>query len=163
MPGPVAIFLAEDHRRLESLLNAACSADASIDSGKYNDFRTGILRHISMEEKILFPVIKQSDNPSVINTLRQIRLDHGAIAALLVLPPEQSVVDKLREILYAHNELEEGPDGAYDLCERTVGPGGDSVLELLVTMPEVPLSRYIDNPNAADAVRRAVERAGYSL
>ena len=39
------------------------------------------------------------------------RLDHGALAALLVLTPTNSIIAAIRAILAAHNPIEEGPDG----------------------------------------------------
>lgn len=46
----------------------------------------------------------------------RLRLDHGALAALLMPTPTTDIVVPLRRILEQHNLAEEGPDGLYEIC-----------------------------------------------
>jgi hypothetical protein len=55
MPGPLYHLLAEDHARLDGLLQRSVTEAGTIDHAAYAEFRAGLLKHISMEEKILLP------------------------------------------------------------------------------------------------------------
>jgi iron-sulfur cluster repair protein YtfE (RIC family) len=57
-----------------------------IDLEYYHQFRTGILKHIKMEEKILFPAAQRANGNIPIPLAAKLRLDHGAITSLMVLP-----------------------------------------------------------------------------
>ena len=45
--------LAEDHRRLDALLQAAMSHPDKVEPVAYDQFRSGLLRHIGVEENFL--------------------------------------------------------------------------------------------------------------
>lgn len=51
MPGPLYQYVAEDHERLDSLFQRAVAQPDMIDVESYHEFRKGLLRHISIEEK----------------------------------------------------------------------------------------------------------------
>lgn len=51
--GSITEMLAEDHRRLERLLDSAVAGEGHVERESYDRFRGGLLRHIGMEEKIL--------------------------------------------------------------------------------------------------------------
>jgi hypothetical protein len=109
MSGPLTNVLADDHTRLDGLLQRAMAVGGAVDCAAYAEFRAGLLRHISLEEKILLPAAQRlqgGDPPPVAATLR---LDHGALAALLVPTPTPAIIAAIRTILAAHNALEEGP------------------------------------------------------
>ncbi len=93
----------------------------------------------------------------------QIRLDHGAIVALLVPPPSAAIVATLRSILETHNEREEGAGGLYGLIEQLAGKEIEGMLQKLKAMPEVPVLPHNEKPFALEAARRAVTRAGYEF
>lgn len=63
--GPVYRFLADDHARLDLLLQRAFADPDQIDLHAYSEFRSGLLRHIAMEEKVLLPAAQQRrmENP----------------------------------------------------------------------------------------------------
>jgi hypothetical protein len=44
----------------------------------------------------------------------RLRLDHGALAALLMLPPVDHTFRAIRAVLDAHNPLEENEGGVYE-------------------------------------------------
>jgi hemerythrin superfamily protein len=54
-------FFAEDHRRIDKLFNKATEQPNEVDMNYYLQFRTQLLRHIKMEEKILFKAAKKSE------------------------------------------------------------------------------------------------------
>src|ERR1044071_109398 len=104
-------YLSGDHRRLEDALSRAAAHDGAIDPEAYLEFRAGLLRHIAMEEKILLPAAQAARGGQALPLAAKLRLDHGALAALLVLTPTDLIIAAIRSILAAHNPLEEGPNG----------------------------------------------------
>ena len=153
----------EDHRRLDDLLHRATKDMDAIDMSLYSQFRSGLLKHIAMEEKILFPAAQRYRGGKPLELAAKLRLDHGAIAALLVPPPSRTIVAALRSILEKHDLLEEMPEGAYDMCEQLAGEELDSLMDSVLSSPEVPPNPYNPNPNVLEATRRALARAGYNL
>ena len=116
--GPVTDFLIEDHRRLEQLLQQAVAHADQVDQGAYDQFRAGLLRHIGMEEKILLPAAQRLRGGEPLPITAKLRLDHGAIASLLMPPPTAAVIAKIRAVLKVHNIIEEGPGGLYETCDE---------------------------------------------
>ena len=129
----------------------------------YGEFRKGLLRHISMEEKIALPAIARRQGGSGLEAAGRIRLDHGALASLLVPPPDSSIVATIRSILQVHNRLEEEEGGFYQILDRLLGAEAESLLQKLRSIPEVPIMPHNSRPGVLDATRRAVERAGYRM
>lgn len=163
MPGPISRLLADDHARLDALLTRATALPGQIDQSAYAEFRAGLLRHIGMEEKLLLPAAQHARGGEPLPVAARLRLDHGAIAALLVPTPTPAIVAALRRILRAHNAVEEGPDGVYEACEQLAGADGAALLARLRAAPAVPVHAHVDGPRIMDATRRALARAGYSL
>jgi hypothetical protein len=159
---PLVHFLAEDHARLDELFRRAVDREGSIDQTAYDGFRAGLLRHIGMEEKILLPAAQRLGRKSL-TIAHALRLDHGALASLLMPTPTPAIIMALRAILTRHNQLEEGPDGLYACCERLAGPEAGVLLERLKAAPEVHIMPHSDSRQVYETVRRAVARAGYAL
>lgn len=153
-------FLADDHRRLDTLLDDAgdCRSAAEIDA--YEQFRRGLLHHISMEEKVLLPDAQRVRGQPLAEAAR-LRLDHGALAALMMAPPGPRIIRAIRFVLARHNPVEENPGGVYDSCERVVGAAGDTLLAKLRATPAVPVKPWLDSPQVFEAIRHSLERAGY--
>ena len=97
------------------------------------------------------------------NDVRRLRLDHGAIAALLVPTPTPAIVTTIRDILTAHNALEEEPGGLYAQCDRLLARNAGTIMREMASFPEVRVSPHNDGPAVLSALRRALERAGYRL
>jgi len=161
MNGAVYRYLAEDHRRLERLLDDATRDSSQIDTSAYLDFRGGLLRHISMEEKILLPAARAALGGKPLPLAAALRLDHGALAALLVLTPTPIIIEAIRTILAAHNPKEEAPSGIYSQCESLAGFNSDKILLRLQEAPAVAMADYVDSPLAIKSARSAIVRAGY--
>ena len=161
MTGAVYRYLADDHRRLEQLLDRASREPARIDAASFLEFRSGLLRHISMEEKILLPAARTALGGTPLPLAAALRLDHGALAALLVLTPTAIIITAIRTILAAHNPKEEGPTGIYSQCENLPGFDSGEILLRLQNAPAVAMADYVDSPLAIASARNAILRAGY--
>jgi hypothetical protein len=161
MAGALYQYLFDDHGRLDKLLGQAISKLDAIDMGSYVEFRTGLLRHIAMEEKVVLPAIVQMRGGKPSPIADRLRLDHGALVALLVPPPTPSIVLTLCSILQVHNDLEEKDGGLYQTFEQLTGPDADLMLAEMKNIPEVPVLPYNERPSIIESTRRAVERAGY--
>lgn len=161
-PGVISRFLGDDHRRLDALLARAAAQPGSIDRAAYDEFRRGLLKHISMEEKILLPAAQRSRGGEPLKLAAKLRLDHGALAALLVPVPTLAIIRAIRGIIEGHNRLEEGPGGVYAICEELAGAEAEALLAQLKAAPDVPASPCTDDPKVLVATRRALARAGYS-
>lgn len=162
MNKPLHQFFTRDHHRIDELLNKAVQPDR-IDSEYYHQFRTGLLRHIKMEEKTLFPAAKRAD-PSVMQKLiPSYRLEHGALTALMVPPPTLPLIKAIRYVLEKHDRAEEEPGGLYDVCEALTHAQTQELLDQLAKTEEVPVHPPNAAPIALDSARRALQRAGYDF
>lgn len=126
-------YLTDDHERLDALLAAALGDDGSIDDAAYFEFRRGLLRHIGIEERILFPLLRTA-------VTERLHKDHAALAALLVPPPARAEIEQIRAILAEHNPLEEGPGGFYEQVEALAD------VEQVRAFRDIPTAPYSDSP-----------------
>ena len=163
MAGIIHHYLADDHRRLDALLDRAMADPEKIDAAAYAQFRAGLLKHIGMEEKILLPAARKQRGGEPLPVAAKLRLDHGALTALLVPTPTAPVVAAIRAILKLHNPIEEDVGGMYDQCEELAGAESDQILRQLQNYPEVKVLPHVDSPFVMDATRRALARAGYDF
>jgi hemerythrin superfamily protein len=145
-------YLARDHDRLDALLAAAIRPDGSIEEESYAEFRRGLLRHIGIEEKILFVELKRRVGESEVQ--KQLHRDHAALAALLVPPPSRESIETILSILREHNPLEEVEGGLYEVFEEATGEELGSLMERVRSYPQVPVAPYSDTPH----LRRSLEQ-----
>ena len=146
MRGELHRFLTHDHARLDGLLREAIAGDPDA----YREFRSGLLWHIGVEEKILFPLVRAAEAGAEL--IGQLHRDHAALAALLVPPANRAGLEQIRAILEAHNQLEEEMDGFYDLAEEVAG--GEAVMEKVRAFPPVRLAPHADT----EITRRSIEQ-----
>src|SRR5262249_32675711 len=111
----------------------------------YREFRAGLLWHIGVEEKILFPYLRRTAGDSEL--IDQLHRDHAALCGLLVPPPDRKIIEQIREILTAHNPLEEGPGGLYEQIEDA------DLLEQVRAYPPVRVAPHADT----DITRSSIE------
>lgn len=163
MPGDIHRYLAGDHARLDGLLERAMRDPENIDAAAYAEFRSGLLKHIAMEEKVLLPAARRLRGGEALPIAAKLRLDHGALTALLVPSPTASVVAAMRAILKVHNPLEEDPGGMYDQCEALAGAAAEPILNELENYREVKVLPHVDNAFVMEAARRTLLRAGFEL
>jgi hypothetical protein len=161
--GSITEILAEDHRRLERLLASAIAGEGHVERESYDGFRAGLLRHIGIEEKILLPAAQRRCGAEPLPIAGKLRLDHGAIAALLMPTPTSGVLATLRFVLEKHNLLEEGPEGLYHTCDTALREEIDQLMIQLRAAQDVKVIPCSDTPAVLSAVRRAVERAGFEI
>lgn len=158
MPGPISRFLAADHDRLDGLLARATARPEAIDGEAYEAFRSGLLRHIGIEEKILVAAFRRAGpaDPEFDAIARRLRIDHGAIASLLVPTPSHALVAELRSILQPHNVVEEGEDGFYARCDARLAAEADGLVERMRAYPVVPTLPHFDGPAAKRTAAEAL-------
>jgi len=158
--GPLAHYLAEDHRRLEAMLERATDAPDQIDRGLFERFRAGLLRHIGIEEKILFHAAQRAHGGAPLSRARQLHLDHGAIAAMLVPTPTPAGVARLRALLTVHDEMEEGPQGVYAECDDLLAADAAALVERFRDFPTVRTAPHNDGPEVERHIAQCLARAG---
>jgi hypothetical protein len=173
MPGPISAFLAEDHARLDRLLGGAFAGGDTVDLAAFGAFREGLLRHIAFEEKILLPAMTRARGGVPVPLARRLRVDHGALAALLVATPTPALAGELGIILGPHNLVEEGEDGLYAACDallmaeeagsaRRRGEGearaieAEALVERMRAYPPVRVARYHDGPRVCRTAEEAL-------
>jgi len=154
----ISRLLQDDHVRLDALL-----ARAADDGAAYAEFRKGLLRHIGMEEKVLLPAAQRARGGDPLPPAARLRLDHGALAALLVPTPTPAILRAIHGILVLHNPIEEGADGVYAECDRLLAGESATILARLEAAPAVPVHAHVDSDLVMDALGRALARAGYTL
>lgn len=147
--------LEEDHRRLEALLEAAMAPDGSVEEESYKGFRAGLLRHIGIEEKILFAKVREKLGEPL-PSFRQLRIEHGAIASLLVPTPDHALLRELGGLLAIHDEREEGEEGAYAQCVAVLGDD-PAILEEIRAFPTPKVNKHYDGPLVYRTAEAALE------
>ena len=161
MNKPLHQFFTEDHHRIDQILQKAIAHPEKIDMDYYYQFRTQLLRHIKMEEKTLFPAAKLVNLEVMQKLIPRYRLEHGALTALMVPPPDMDLIKVIRYVLEKHDIAEEEPGGLYDVCEALTQGQTQELLTQLATIEEVPVHPPNPAPIALASARRALLRAGY--
>jgi hypothetical protein len=159
---PLGTHLAMDHRAMDVLLELATGRDASgaINVDAFERFRARLLRHIAIEEKLLFPAARRAGaGPALLERLQRLRVEHAAITTLLVPTPDAALVDELRRALRPHDAVEEAPGGVYQECEALIGDGCDALLQQVLAYPPVKVARHVDGRGLVRTMAEALARA----
>jgi len=133
----VSAYLAWDHDRLDALVEAArvaLAAGAREEAIRtFSEFRTGLLRHIRMEEEVLFPAFERATHFGESGPTAVMRLEHREIKRLLeqmhagLQDPRAAAVEftalhaSLLTVLGDHNAKEE--QIVYPMTDQTHSPG----------------------------------------
>ena len=149
MSAELHTFLSADHERLDVLL-ATCLRTG--DSDAYDAFRRGLLRHIAIEERVLFPLLRAQRGVTPLE--EQLHRDHAALAALLVPPPTGAELHQIASILLAHNPLEEESGGLYDMIETVAA---EQLAPLMESVHAIPAVRVMPNADSV-IVRSSIEQ-----
>jgi hypothetical protein len=163
MPRVLHHYLSGDHDHLDRLLDQAAAKPGVIDAGSYADFRKRLLRHISIEEKIVLPAIARWQGGRKASIADRLHLDHGAIVSLLVPPPSASIILTLKSVFAVHNPLEEDDGGLYDLFETLAGSETEAMFERLRAAPPVPMLPHNPKPELLELAKQALARAGHEF
>ncbi len=163
--GPIARYLSEDHARLEGLLAASAPGDDGFDRAPFDAFRAGLLRHIALEEKLLFRAVREAGaGAELLELLARLRVDHGALASLLVPTPSRALVAEIRILLVPHDAAEDAPGGLYARCDALLRDRAEEVVERMRRHPAVKVAAYSDGPRvlrtAAEALRASARQRG---
>ena len=163
MNKPLYQYFTNDHRRIDELLNKAIENPGNVQMDYYHQFRTGLLKHIKMEEKILFPAAQKANDNIPLPLAGKLRLDHGALTSLMVVPPTPEVIKVLLHVLDKHDLLEEEPGGMYDVCEKLTEGETSELLQQLENVAEVPVHPYNTAGYALEVAKRTLLRAGFDF
>jgi hypothetical protein len=163
MNKPLYHFFTNDHHRIDQLLDKATKNPGEVETDYYHQFRTGLLKHIKMEEKILFPAAQKANENVPLPLAAKLRLDRGALTSLMVVPPSSEVIKVLRYVLDKHDLLEEEPGGMYDVCERLTEGETNTLLQQLEKVAEVPVHPFNEAGYALDVAKRTLLRAGFDF
>ena len=162
--GPLSQHMAAEHRRLEALLDRSVADPKHFDAGAFDEFRLGLLRHIGIEEKILLTDARRRRGGEPLPVAKMLRVQHGALASLLVPTPDRALVEEIRTLLRSHDAHEEGPRGLYEACERLAGEEVSALVERAQRAPSVRVAAHFDGVRvrrtAAGALRRARQKSG---
>jgi hemerythrin HHE cation binding domain-containing protein len=142
--GKIRDHMSRDHARLDALLRRSVADPARIDRAAFQEFRAGLLRHIGMEEKLLFPAAARAAGGTPLPLAERLRADHGRLAALLVPTPTHALAAQIAELLATHNALEEGEEGVYAQCERLAADQIDEIVARLAAAPAVRTAPHRD-------------------
>ena len=152
-------WLALDHRQIDELLGSALAGDG-FDPVPFGQFRERLLRHIGIEERILFPAVRGRDPSKEAERLAALRIDHGALTTLLVPTPDRALASEIRSLLVTHNEIEEGEGGVYETCVAVLdAEEATRVLEAARARPPVPTTGYFDGPGTVRTAAEALAKA----
>ncbi|MCO5269445.1 MAG: hemerythrin domain-containing protein [Brumimicrobium sp.] len=154
-------FLVQDHRRIEDILERAIENIHLVDEDLYTEFRIALLTHIKMEEKILFPLAQKGNNNQPLDLQAQLRLEHGAITSLMVLPPTPEMIKVLKYVLDKHDEKEEKEGGMYEICQHLTYAQTENLLEEFKNISLVPVHPTKNIAFAWEAAKRSLARAGF--
>lgn len=146
MPEPATIqdYLSADHQRLDRLLAEAMSDAGGIRPEPFAQFRVGLLRHIGIEEKLLFPAARKQAARGSPPATDRLRADHARLAAFLVPTPTRAIAEEIQRILGPHNAIEEGPAGVYLACQTLLGDQAPALLQAAITTPNVRVRPHQD-------------------
>jgi hypothetical protein len=159
MPSALARYLEDDHARLAALLRAAIADERRFDTASFEEFRAGLLRHIGIEEKLLLPAARRRRGAPIADAAT-LRLEHSALASLMVPTPDRALVAEITRLLEWHNAREEGDDGVYAQCTALATDEEQSLLEQSRATPPPPLAKHFDGAGVhrtADEALRAAE------
>lgn len=155
----VTTYLIADHHRLDALLQQA-AASHPFDGDAFARFRAGLLRHIAIEEKVLFPAARRARGGDHLSRAHDLRVEHAALSSLLVTTPDNALCGELQSILVGHNAVEEGPGGVYEECEALLSAEQSRQLGAEATdFRSIPVAPYFDSPRAYRTAATALAAA----
>ena len=159
-PGPIHRYLADDHDRLGTLLDRALGQADDIETDSYEAFRSGLLRHIGLEEKLLFPSARRMGDARILEMVDRLHREHAVFAAMLVPKPTAKVLGQMRDLLAHHNAREESTGGLYEVAELIAGENSDALAAELRAGPMARVAPHFDTELAHENIRvllRALE------
>lgn len=153
-------WLARDHEEIQAL-SLDARAPHGIDSEAFERFRERLLRHIGIEERLLFPRIQHRTDASPLSeAINELRIDHAALASLLVPTPDHVLAQEIAGLLERHNRLEEQAGGVYDQCIALLDDEtADAILYDACECRPVRTAKHFDGPGTVRTADAALEKA----
>jgi hypothetical protein len=152
-------WLSRDHAEIDTLLRAALDAEP-FDVATFEQFRERLLRHIGIEERLLFPAAKRANGGQLPAGASQLRIDHAALTSLLVPTPDRALACEIANLLTQHNELEERLGGVYDRCMVLLDePTTEELLYAAAGRKPVPTTKHFDGPGTVRTAAAALQKA----
>lgn len=152
-------YLVADHGRLHALLAKAAGSDP-FDEAAYTALRAALLRHIAIEEKLLFSSVFRASGGAPIPRAQELRMDHAALTSLLVPTPDAALCAEIEALLETHDAKEEGSDGVYAECERRLGEAESALLAAKAeSFPSIRVAVHFDGPGTVRTAALALESA----
>jgi len=156
-------FFTADHRRIETIFEEATQDVNNVDLEKYHEFRVALLTHIKMEEKILFVAAQKANGGEPLPLQAKLRLDHGALTALLVCFPSPKIIQVIAYVMEQHDLLEEEQGGMYEACEKLAHHESQQILTDLRETTPVPVHPFNEASYVLDVAKRCMQRAGFDF
>lgn len=150
-------YMVQDHLRLAELLAMSTHNEASFDRESFEEFRRGLLRHIGIEEKLIFREARLRRKGEPLPLAHRLRIDHAALTSLLVPTPNAALVHEIRRILDVHDVVEEAENGVYAQCEELLGSDSAAFVEKAAAFPTPPLNAHFDGTKERRVYRTAAE------
>ena len=152
-------WIHRDHEEIDELLSHATERGRLVQSA-FDSLRERLLRHIGIEERLLFPAAKERATPELRESLAALRVEHAALTSLLVPTPDVALAAELRRLLQQHNHTEEVAGGIYDqVIDAITDERAHDLLLQARARGRVPVTSYFDGPGtvrtAADALAKA--------
>lgn len=155
-------YLVLDHERLHELLRAATEG-GRFRPEPYAAFRSGLLRHIAIEEKVLLPAARRAQGEAL-SRAQDLRVEHAALTSLLVPTPDVQLCHEIASLLAAHDAKEEGPDGVYAECEALFSPAETQALaEVAENFRPVRVAPHLDRPGVYRTAAAALAAASRKI
>lgn len=152
-------WLARDHAEIDALLRTALASER-FDLAAFGQFRERLLRHIGIEERLLFPAVKRARDGELPASVTELRIDHAALTSLLVPTPDHALAREIAGLLERHNLLEERAGGVYDECIASLDEAtAEAVLHDAERRRPVPTTKYFDGLGTVRSAEQALHKA----
>ena len=115
-------LIKQDHRRIEELFNEFLEAESGPQENLYQQIQTGLNAHSEMEERVLYPAVKQF----AANEVEEALEEHTEVKELLaeLLDADfssedfESSFNELMNDVIHHVEEEESPTGILEVARQ---------------------------------------------
>lgn len=152
-------WLVRDHEEISALALDA-RAPYGIDNEAFDRFRERLLRHIGVEDRLLFFQIERISDASLAEAISELQIDHAALMSLLVPTPDLVLAQEIAGLLERHNQLEECHGGVYDQCMALLDDEtAEAILYDASERGPVPTAKYFDGPGTVRTAAAALEKA----
>jgi len=118
-------LIKQDHRRIEDLFATFLEAEGEMtQEDLYQQIQTGLNAHAEMEERVLYPAVKQFAEEQVAESLREHAEVKEMLAKLLDADLNEEEFEtqftKLMEDVRHHVEEEESPKGILEIARQNL-------------------------------------------